>query len=283
MADGQRRVRRKRRGLLVSAAAGITLVGAACLPPPPPPPPPPAVCTSGAPETDVLTHAGGADQDAAEVPVIAVTEDANGDLDVVTYGAEDLGDASEFADDLEADPATDVVAVEADQPVAVEATATDPKRPQQWAFNNVSFESAWNTANGAGTTIAVVDTGVRATHEDLASKMEAGADFVTPGGGTGCSGPPRSRDTRGGHRVGVHQQREGCRRRIAGFPHHAGARPRCQRFGMDFRRDRRDHLGDRSRSERDQPFARWRQLLVVDARGRSECGLRRGRRCGGVG
>lgn len=137
----------------------------------------------------MLTHAGGADQDAAEVPVIAVTEDANGDLDVVTYGAEDLGDASEFADDLEADPATDVVAVEADQPVAVEATATDPKRPQQWAFNNVSFESAWNTANGAGTTIAVVDTGVRATHEDLASKMEAGADFVTPGGGTGCSDP----------------------------------------------------------------------------------------------
>lgn len=188
MADGIQRHPRKLRAVLVSCAAASTLVGAACVPPPPPPPAP-SVCSSGAPESEVLTHAGGDEQEAAAVPVVAVTEDAAGDLEVVTYGADDLGEAFEFAGDLDADPTTDVVAVEADRPVAVEATATDPKRPQQWALDNVSFESAWDTANGAGTTIAVVDTGVRATHEDLGSKTEAGADFVTPGGGTGCFDP----------------------------------------------------------------------------------------------
>ncbi|MEZ5169334.1 MAG: S8 family serine peptidase [Acidimicrobiia bacterium] len=181
---------RKRRGLLVACASGVALLAAACIPqPPPPPPPPPSVCASGGPESEVLTHAGGEGQEAATVPVVAVTEDGAGDLEVVTYGADDLGEAVEFAVALEADPTTDVVAVEADTPVAVEATATDPKRSQQWALNNVSFESAWDTANGSGTVIAVVDTGVRATHEDLGSKTEAGADFVSPGGGTGCFDP----------------------------------------------------------------------------------------------
>lgn len=189
MAHEHRQDRRKRRGFCASCAAGVALVAAACVPAPPPPPPAPAVCASGAPESEVLTHAGGEEQEAATVPVVAVTEDAAGDLEVVTYGADDLGEVVEFAGGLETDPTTEVVTVEADMPVAVEATATDPKRPQQWALNNVSFESAWETANGAGTTIAVVDTGVRATHEDLGSKTEAGADFVTPGGGTGCFDP----------------------------------------------------------------------------------------------
>jgi len=75
-----------------------------------------------------------------------------------------------------------VVAVEIDKPVR--ATITDPLRNQQWALDNVHFENAWATTNGSGATVAVVDTGVLATHEDLNGQVLTGQRFVSGGGAT---------------------------------------------------------------------------------------------------
>lgn len=58
------------------------------------------------------------------------------------------------------------------------AAAVDPARGQQWGLDLVRAPEAWSTGRGAGTTIAVVDTGVDFAHEDLAGKLLAGRSFV---------------------------------------------------------------------------------------------------------
>ena len=74
------------------------------------------------------------------------------------------------------------------QVVSVDSTvkaldAPDPLRPQQWALDDVAFGSAWATTKGAGVTVAVVDSGVLGSHEDLAGSVLSGTDFVASGNG----------------------------------------------------------------------------------------------------
>ncbi|HEV7524150.1 MAG TPA: S8 family peptidase [Acidimicrobiia bacterium] len=74
-----------------------------------------------------------------------------------------------------------VLTVEDDVRVGTLATATDPMRSQQWALNQTSFEKAWSASRGAGVTVAVIDTGVDAAHQDLGSVVLPGIDYVDPG------------------------------------------------------------------------------------------------------
>ena len=76
----------------------------------------------------------------------------------------------------------EVLDVEPDTPVhaLVAAGENDPLRPQQWALRQTSFEATWSVTSGAGVTVAVVDTGVDAAHEDLGSVVLPGIDYVDP-------------------------------------------------------------------------------------------------------
>ena len=67
--------------------------------------------------------------------------------------------------------------------------APDPLRTQQWNLDLIESDAAHATATGAGAIVAVIDSGVLATHEDLAGRLLPGRDFVeddsTPQDGNG--------------------------------------------------------------------------------------------------
>ncbi len=73
----------------------------------------------------------------------------------------------------------------------IDSTVTsldDPNEAAQWGLDAASYKAAWPTTTGAGVTVAVVDSGVRATHQDLAGAVLHGTDFVSAGG-DGMSDP----------------------------------------------------------------------------------------------
>lgn len=73
--------------------------------------------------------------------------------------------------------------------LAAPAHAADPLRAQQWNLDLVESDAAHATATGTGAIVAVIDSGVLATHEDLTGRLLPGRDFVqddnTPQDGNG--------------------------------------------------------------------------------------------------
>lgn len=89
------------------------------------------------------------------------------------------------------------------------ATASnDPFFTQQWGLEVIGAEAAWAQGRGAGTVIAVVDTGVDLDHEDLAGKLAAGASFP--------SGSPQDDNGHGTHVAGIAAASTGNGTGIAG-------------------------------------------------------------------
>jgi serine protease len=60
--------------------------------------------------------------------------------------------------------------------------ATDSVRAEEWPLKTLDVTDAWNYANGSGVTVAVIDSGVDATHEDLVGQVLPGLDLVDPEG-----------------------------------------------------------------------------------------------------
>ena len=75
--------------------------------------------------------------------------------------------------------------------------ANDPGAAQQWNMALVGAEAAWATGTGRGITVAVVDTGVHLTHEDLAERIVPGWDFV------GNDATPQDDNGHGTHVAGI--------------------------------------------------------------------------------
>jgi len=89
------------------------------------------------------------------------------------------------------------------------AAPNDPLYADQYGPQQVHAEEAWATSTGAGTVIAVVDSGVDLTHEDLSGKLVAGATFIgcNPSCGNGnWKGPDgvgQAADAHGTHVSGI--------------------------------------------------------------------------------
>lgn len=104
--------------------------------------------------------------------------------------------------------AAETVSELAGQVVSVAPTGTvttmsgpDPYEGDQWAVPKLSLATSWGLSTGAGVDIAVIDSGVDATHEDLAGKVTSGPSFL---GGTETAGGGGTASTdHGTHVAGI--------------------------------------------------------------------------------
>lgn len=81
-----------------------------------------------------------------------------------------------------------VVAAAVATPVRALGTP-DPLREQQWGLTRLAAESVWAGGVATGQVVAVVDTGIDATHPDLAGAVRSGVDLVSRGRGDGTRDP----------------------------------------------------------------------------------------------
>ncbi len=57
-------------------------------------------------------------------------------------------------------------------------TPNDPYYSRQWHHAKIGSAQAWDVSRGVGVTIAIIDTGVNCSHQDLNGRCVAGYDFV---------------------------------------------------------------------------------------------------------
>lgn len=68
---------------------------------------------------------------------------------------------------------------ELDRRVKSSFAPTDPYFGSEWHLPKVGASSAWDTTQGAGVTIAILDSGVDAAHPDLSPNLVAGYNFYS--------------------------------------------------------------------------------------------------------
>jgi thermitase len=67
---------------------------------------------------------------------------------------------------------------ELDRRVAAAAVVNDPYVGSQWHLAKIGAATAWDRSQGSGVTIAILDSGIDATHPDLAARMVPGWNFI---------------------------------------------------------------------------------------------------------
>lgn len=90
----------------------------------------------------------------------------------------DRADAETLMRKLAADP--NVEYVEVDRLNTISLTPNDTRYGEQWGYSGtygIKANQAWDVTNGAGSVVAVLDTGITA-HSDLAANLLPGYDFI---------------------------------------------------------------------------------------------------------
>ncbi len=193
------------RPIAIGVAGALALATmAACGPPTsitPPPPPPCSPITGASALTTSLSPAAAAAEavdavsearsDAGDERSLVTLESTPAGPVVTTHPVASAADAAAVA--TEAAVGNDLIAVDTDAPVTASAATNDPSSGSQWAFTNTSFGALWPSAIGTSNpplVVAVIDTGVDATHPDLsAGQVLTGVSLV--------SGAPTAADDNG--------------------------------------------------------------------------------------
>lgn len=104
---------------------------------------------------------------------LVVVRDNNGIPEIETAHFSTRSQLDEALTDLQSDPT--VVSVEPDS--QVKAFSAPPYFSSQWGITSVASESVSSTTQGSGITVAVIDSGVDATHPDLTGRVINGVDY----------------------------------------------------------------------------------------------------------
>lgn len=67
---------------------------------------------------------------------------------------------------------------ELDRVVSGDAQTNDPMAGSQWHLPKIGANTAWDSAQGSGVTIAILDSGIDTKHPDLVDHLVAGFNFV---------------------------------------------------------------------------------------------------------
>jgi len=93
--------------------------------------------------------------------------------------------------------------IEPDHVYKLTTTPNDTYYSDQWALSKISASSAWDTSTGSNATkIAIVDTGIKGTHEDLNGKVTVGYAYQN-GGSTEYVIPANTDSDEYGHGTAV--------------------------------------------------------------------------------
>jgi subtilisin family serine protease len=125
--------------------------------------------------------------DRERVIVGVAAQDADGRFWIEQYPVRGGSEARSVIANAQTD--TETVAVEVSTKVSLDPSVgrsvvvNDPLRPRQWALDTLNLDSVLPEASGDGVTIAVVDSGVDASHPDLKANLLPGLDLgADPGG-----------------------------------------------------------------------------------------------------
>ncbi|GIE33030.1 hypothetical protein Ait01nite_060750 [Actinoplanes italicus] len=122
--------------------------------------------------------------EAAPARVVSTTIDSDGRPVVTVKEATDKASAIKLVED--AQKAENAIGVEMDAKVYALGvpTGSDPSRSQQWGLDKIRTNEAWQRSTGAGVKVAVIDSGVDATHPDLQGNVLSGFDAITDRAGS---------------------------------------------------------------------------------------------------
>jgi len=108
--------------------------------------------------------------------VSVIVENPSGPPTVTKLRADTPAEAAQLAADLDDQPG--VTAAPTTGLRAFEAPNPEPLAPSQWNLSMVGATDAWATSQGAGVIVAVIDSGVDATHPDLAGRVLGEIDML---------------------------------------------------------------------------------------------------------
>lgn len=128
--------------------------------------------------TDVTSSDTDLRATSAEVTVL--TETADGTPTITKLRTDSAADARDLVAHLDAEPG--VVATRTHR-LRASAVNREPLAAQQWNLRMIGAPAAWDVTQGGGVKVAVIDSGVDATHPDLRGRVAAEIDLlpeVTP-------------------------------------------------------------------------------------------------------